>query len=354
MAKDKKNKRHRILKAKIDFLSLCPKGANKLQTVYKSEDDEDVSVVISSLVKGDLSEQGELTAVVYAPEMEDTDLHVASQEVIKEMAYNFAVDGTGVDIRHNQKKLSKEDAFVAESFIIDKGDTRFRDVKDYDGNPVDVTGGWGVVLKIESEDLRKQYREGKWAGISMGGMAALKEETTEVGKLTKALENLSKKIGLPYSGKIKKSENEMDSKEIKELITKTVSEGLAELKKELGIKKEDKDGKDDKPKGLGLKEPKLKADPTKEDIQKHAKELQIFELSQAVDPSNLESIYKFQQLSKAIAEGKDVKVGKEEKTSVYDSFFTNQDTTDVKKARKSDDPYGDAILAELEKEEKNK
>jgi hypothetical protein len=159
--------------------------------MYKSEDD---LVYFDPIVKADM-EQGELLAVVYAPNSVDSQDEYADAETIRDMAHNFSKSGLGIDIKHNNTALPKEQAHVAESFIIQKGDPRFAEMKDYSGNPVDVTGGWGVVIKIDDPDLRKQYREGKWLGVSMGGLAIREAvKSGQEGDLDMTAEELKKAL----------------------------------------------------------------------------------------------------------------------------------------------------------------
>lgn len=167
----------RIKKANIRFISLCPKGANKLDVLYKS----DGSVEFSTLIKASDSfdEHGELTAVVYAPEHRDSQGDIASAEVIKEAAHDFISNGAHIDINHNGKPLKREQARVAETFIIQKNDPRFDGWKDTDGNDVDLADAWGVVLKIDDPELRKLYRSGGWQGVSMGGTAVVEAEKSD-------------------------------------------------------------------------------------------------------------------------------------------------------------------------------
>lgn len=165
----------RITKAKIKHISLVPRGANRFPVIYKAQDE---TVQFDPLVKMDM-DAGEITAIVYAPEHRDSQGDIASAEVIKEMAHEFAKSGEGVDIRHDGKVVSKDQAFVAENFIVQKDDGRFQDIKDYDGNPVDVTGAWAVVIKVDDLDLRKAYRNGEWNGVSMGGTAVVEAEKSD-------------------------------------------------------------------------------------------------------------------------------------------------------------------------------
>lgn len=167
------NKR-RFKKGRIDFLSLCHRGANNLSVVYKGEESTRVILKASE-------DKGEITALVYVPEVRDNQGEIASAPVIKDMAYGFAASGQQIDILHNESPVDSTRAFVAENFIVQKGDPRFTGWKDLDGNTIDPTGAWGVVIKVNDPVLRALYRDGKWAGISMGGDGDFIDET-KVGK----------------------------------------------------------------------------------------------------------------------------------------------------------------------------
>lgn len=164
----------RLLKIWMKELSLVPRGANQLATVYKTDGDES-DVTLDTVTKFD-EEQGELLAVVYAPEQRDSQGHIASKTVIKEMAYDAAKEGYRLDIKHAGRKLSTEEAFVAERFIVAKGDERFANWKNYQGETVDLTGAFANVIKIEDSELREKFKSGEWNGVSLGGDALLRPE----------------------------------------------------------------------------------------------------------------------------------------------------------------------------------
>ena len=155
----------RIKRANVEFISLVPRGANKLPVMYKAEDK---TFEFNSMVKADM-DKGEILACVYAPNHEDTHGEGADAEVIQDAAHRAMRNGIKIDLRHDGRPLTKEQAFVAESFIIQAGDSRFAGLTDKDGAAVDATGGWGVLLKINDPDLRMKYRNGVWQGVSMGG-----------------------------------------------------------------------------------------------------------------------------------------------------------------------------------------
>ena len=354
----RKVKRH-IMKAKIDFISLCPAGANDICTMFKSDDGGMEEVHLTSLVSK-MTEQGELLNVVYAPDMVDSQGDMASAAVIKDFAYDFAQNGAGIDIRHNEVPLSSNDIFVAESMIIQKNDPRFADFKDYDGNSVDVTGGWGTVLKINSEELREKYRSGEWGGVSMGGMmlykkAAEKDENI-VMKFFKELLNGQYNPNT-NTNSTESPMNEADKKEMKDIAKEAVTEAIkatkeAEKVEAAKIAKE----KGDK-KGLGYEVPTCPAGADVAALFKHRQKLAIVKLSKSVDGSDASAVFEFEQSVKQIVTAKDdaelSKVVQKEAGSSLESFFTtNQDTADVSKAAIGDtDPIADAILAKMDKED---
>lgn len=360
--KSKRNNRKRqILKAKIGFLSLCPAGANTIHTMYKS-DEGNKNIELQMLSK-DMTEQGELICCVYVPDLEDSQGDQASADVIKDFAYDFAKNGGNIDIKHNEEALSRDDIFVAETMIIQKGDERFEGMEDYDGNSVDVTGGWGVILKVEDEELRKLYRSGDWGGISMGGMMLVRDISDESGIL-RAL----KEIFLPIT-KLRNQENsdmslnDKDLKQVAEVVVKTLdTRDEANKKKAEEVKaakeKTDKKNAAEIKLGLGMVEPVLKSDPSEDDISKHRKNLAIFELSKKVDSKDSSALFEFEQKAKEIASSKKLDdVLKKQKGSSYERFYkTNQDNTDVSQGNTGqtgeDTAYADQILKEMDAEDK--
>lgn len=211
-------RRRRIRSASITTISLVPRGANQLPVLYKDGD----HCEFDTIIKGNM-DKGEIVAVVYAPEVRDSQGDIASSDVIKEMAYDFAKKGLGsIDLRHDGKVLSKDKAFVAESFIIQKGDNRFSGMKDYSGKDVDVADGWAVVVKVNDEDLRTKFRKGEWNGVSMFGSATVEAEKAddEEGGLMALVRLLGRTVGLG-KGEDNKTNNgdlDMDAAELNKIL----------------------------------------------------------------------------------------------------------------------------------------
>lgn len=305
----------RILKAQVKYLSLCPKGANGLKTLYKEDagqgDETDFSARMMTKAQDNFDEKGELLAVVYAPDMEDAHGEYAPAEVIREAMHGFLKEGEGIDIRHNEQALSKDDAYVAESFEIQKGDERFSDFTDYNGNKVDVTGGWGVMLKIDNPEIRKLYKEGEWQGISMGGSYLPEmEKADEDTAVKRTMKALARVLGLNHayahqsvtlSGDIDMTGEELTKtlEANNEKLSKSIVDGLSKAlgKSDDGGKADppaDKGGNAGKTEG-GLQAPLFKGDPTDlKAVRAHREAMAKFNLAKEVDWNDPASIEKYE------------------------------------------------------------
>jgi hypothetical protein len=260
----------RIKKAKITHISLVPKGANRMPVIYKAEDE---TVEFDLLTKMD--EQGELVAIVYAPENRDAHGDIASAEVIKEAMYEAARDGVEIDIRHDNKAVGRDRAYVAESFIVQKGDPRFEGFNDYDGNPVDPEGAWGVVIKIEDEALREQYRSGKWNGVSMAGTAVVEAEKSSPEQIAEAV---AKRLS-------RNEDIDMTKDELAALLKENSEAIVAALKSNETAKDEQNTAAADSD------APVFKGDPTDvEAVKAHAEALRKHDLAKSVDWNDAESV----------------------------------------------------------------
>lgn len=282
----------RIKSAKISFISLVPRGATQLPVLYKSADE---TAQFDCIVKDDrFQDEGLLTAIVYAPERADSQGDIASAEVIKQMAHDYVRNVGAVDVRHNTAALPREKVSVVESFIVQKNDPRFADLKDYSGHPVDATGGWGVVIKVDDAELRRLYREGHWNGVSMFGPATV-EPLNE-----SADSNIPDRLAERLAGGSNRNPNNKDM-DIKEL-TQALEASNTSLVKTLtdsivtGLAKALKPEAPADDKTLI----KFEGDPTNvADVRKHAKRVRAAQ----VDWSNAASVAKYEsELAKEAAD----------------------------------------------------
>ena len=209
---------------------------------------------------------------MYAPETVDSQGDIASAEVIKQMAHEYVRNIGAVDVRHDTKALPREKVTVVESFIIQKGDERFAAMKDYSGRPVDATGGWGVVIKVDDPDLRRLYREGHWNGVSMFGPAIVEPITKSAESIADAL---AKRLAAGTTNT--KEADDMDIKELEAALAKangTLAETIvAGLVKALTPAKPD--GKDGDGNKSTVAKIEFEGDPSNlEDIAKHEAKLE--------------------------------------------------------------------------------
>lgn len=289
-----------------------------MPVIYKEDGAFDCEMLLKAA--DDFMDRGELLAVVYAPELRDTQGDIASATVIKDLMYDAAKRGESIDIRHDGKALSKDQIYVAERFIVQKDDARFTDFKDYDGKLVDVTGAWATVLKIEDQALRQRYKDGDWNGISMAGRADFAMEK-EDSLADKVVSFLIKKLGFS-----KDEDTDMDAAEYKTLMVennKTLAEAIGKSVGEAiakGGKPDDDDktknpsGDDDKDKN---KAPVFKGDASKaEDVQKHQDALTAWALQKDVDWTDSESVKAYNEKLAALKKAADGKADEDKSDEV--------------------------------------
>lgn len=218
----------RIKKARIQFITLCPRGKNQMPVLYKA----DGTVAFDALTKAS-EDAGELTNIVYAAERPDTDDQLASAEVIKDMAHAFQKEGGQIDIRHDGKAVGSDKAYVAESFIVQKGDPRFADYTDYNGNAVDATGAWATVIKIDDPELRRLYREGEWNGVSMFGQGLLTVEKADEDDTPGWFTKFLSRVGIKNTTPTPIQEINVEKQELQNILTEDRKALVADLVKAL-------------------------------------------------------------------------------------------------------------------------
>jgi hypothetical protein len=334
-----KKPKARILRGRITHISLVDRGANQIETLYKAEDDG--SFEIHTLMAKS-SEEGLLTALVYLPEQVDAHGHIASMEVIKSLCHDYFSEGGGqIDVMHDLEDI-QGGAHIAESFMVQKGDPRFAGIKDYDGNVVDPTGSWGVIIKLQDERLRALYREGRFNGVSMFGKGVL--APTE--QVTKQFQNaLADRLGSPSQG-----DDSMNEEQMTKLLEKFFQPINKRLEK---LEKLEKPEPKPEPEPVQKSEPEIKfeGDPTSaEDLAKHKDK--VFQAS--CDLNTLEGIEKWEKYQAAKAEPKEVKKveeveeSEEIKKALADKAGLEKKIADLRKASSQ---KGDEVQTTLSKEE---
>lgn len=187
-------KAYEITDAKIQFVSLVDKAANKRQFLIKKEDGGKAAfTTYGRIVKAD-AETHYVTGIVYEPMVEDSHSNFMTEAEITKAAYWFAKNGNKVDLQHSFEPL--DGASVVESWIA-KADF------DIDGETI-KKGTWLMTVEVADESVWEGIEKGEITGLSMGGLGNYGEEDVELENVSKQetsekkglLKQLAKALGL--------------------------------------------------------------------------------------------------------------------------------------------------------------
>lgn len=163
-------KAYAITDAKISFVSLVDKAANKKQfLITKSEDGAANFATFGRILKAD-ADSHFVTGIVYEPMVEDTQGNYMTEEEITKAAYWFAKNGNQVDLQHCFKKC--DGAEVVESYVA-KCDMEI------EGETI-KKGTWLMTMEITDADVWDSIQKGDITGFSMGGVGVYSEEDVEL------------------------------------------------------------------------------------------------------------------------------------------------------------------------------
>lgn len=172
------NKAKEITDARISFVSLVDKAANKRPfLIVKNEDGKAAFTTYGKIIKSD-DDRHFVTGIVYEPMTEDTHGNYMTADEIAKAAYWFAKNGNKVDLQHNF--VSEEGTAVVESWIA-KSDC------DIGGETV-KEGTWLMTVEINDDSLWQSIQNGEITGLSMGGLGVYAQEDTDLSSasVTKA------------------------------------------------------------------------------------------------------------------------------------------------------------------------
>ena len=163
-------KAYAISDAKISFVSLVDKAANKKQfLITKSENGTASFSSFGRILKAD-ADSHFVTGIVYEPMVEDTQGNYMTEEEITKAAHWFAKNGNNVDIQHCFQKC--EGADVVESYVA-KCDMEI------EGQSI-RKGTWLMTMEITDSDVWNAIQKGDITGFSMGGAGVYSEEDVEL------------------------------------------------------------------------------------------------------------------------------------------------------------------------------
>ncbi len=153
-------KAYAISDAKISFVSLVDKAANKKQfLITKADAGSATFASYGRIIKAD-AETHYITGIVYEPMTEDAHQNFMSEEEITKAAYWFAKNGNQVDLQHSFEPLA--DAAVVESYVA-KCDMEIG------GEPI-KKGTWLMTVEVSSPEIWEAIQKKEITGFSMGGI----------------------------------------------------------------------------------------------------------------------------------------------------------------------------------------
>lgn len=168
-------KAREIKDARISFVSLVDKAANKKQfLITKAENGKAEFTMESRIVKTD-SESHYVTGVVYEPMVEDAHGDFMTAEEITKAAHWFAKNGNSVDLQHSFQTF--DGAKVVESWIA-KADFEIGDEKIKKGT-------WLMTVEVTDSAIWEQIEKGEITGFSMGGRGSYSDEDVDLEALEK-------------------------------------------------------------------------------------------------------------------------------------------------------------------------
>lgn len=163
-------KAYEISNARINFVSLVNKAANKHQfLIVKADDGNATFQTFGRIVKAD-TESHYVTGIVYEPMVEDSQGNYMTEEEIAKAAHWFMKNEGSVDIQHCFKKA--DGCEVVESYVA-KSDMEI------DGQPI-KKGTWLMTMEISNADVWDSILKGDITGYSMGGVGAYSLEDVEL------------------------------------------------------------------------------------------------------------------------------------------------------------------------------
>lgn len=163
-------KAYAITDAKISFVSLVKKAANKKQfLITKSENGAANFATYGRILKAD-ADSHFVTGIVYEPMVEDSQGNYMTEEEITKAAYWFAKNGNQVDLQHCFKKC--DGAEVVESYVT-KCDMEL------EGETI-RKGTWLMTMEITDSNVWDSIQKGDITGFSMGGVGVYSTKDDDI------------------------------------------------------------------------------------------------------------------------------------------------------------------------------
>ena len=176
-------KSYAISDAKIGFVSLVNKAANKHKfLITKSEGDTATIEIYGRIVKADMDKHY-VTGIVYEPMTEDTDGNYMTEEEITKAAHWFMKNSGKADIQHCFEKADNVE--IVESYVA-KSDMEI------EGQQI-KKGTWLMTMEVADDDVWGKIEKGEITGFSMGGTGNYSTEDVDLSNSDDVVEKTQKK-----------------------------------------------------------------------------------------------------------------------------------------------------------------
>jgi uncharacterized cupredoxin-like copper-binding protein len=169
-------KKTRLTDLDIHILSLVDKAANQRTLIIKNSNIPAGTPEIERtiLIRKVDEDAKKIYSIVYAPGELDAHGEYADKSEVEKACYGFMrkSKNNSVDTQHDC--VIDKDCFVAENWIVRKGDALFPDKKDLNA--------WAVCIKVDNDEIWQKIKKGEITGVSMWGTGKKIEEDGSVEK----------------------------------------------------------------------------------------------------------------------------------------------------------------------------
>lgn len=164
-----------IRDAKIQFVSLVDKAANKRQfLITKEEDNQAQFTSLGKILKVDESTHY-ITGIVYEPLVEDSHGNFMTEEEIQKAAYWFAKNGDKVDLQHS---FEQADGITVVETYVTPCDMEISEQKV-------LKGTWIMTTEVDNQEVWDKVQKGEVTGFSMGGVGKYSKKDVELATIEK-------------------------------------------------------------------------------------------------------------------------------------------------------------------------
>lgn len=186
MLPNKISKSYAISDAKIAFVSLVDKAANRREfLITKSAGNKAEFQTFGRILKTD-AEKHYVTGVVYEPMTEDTDGNYMTEDEITKAAHWFMKNAGDADIQHCFEKADGVE--VVESYVA-KCDMEI------EGQPI-KKGTWLMTMEVSNNDVWDKIEKGEITGLSMGGTGSYSNVDVDISDPDNPVEKAGGKKGI--------------------------------------------------------------------------------------------------------------------------------------------------------------